>query len=531
MTVNLRGKWFRYVLVCFTLFIGKGKTAHAQQHLYRQISLSEVRQQPIGEVLEKLSENGKFHFSYRSDHIPTDSTVTLPAFEGTLQDFLAQLLGPEYDVKELSDYVIIRHAPNRLAPAIEIDAAVNRALIVQGQVTDANTHRGVANVSIYDKYSLVSTLSDGDGHFKLEIKKPESTVWMGISKENYRDTTLVVLMPVEVNYNRQPILFRYYPGHDGLTSLSDTWLGRLFSTSRQQFQRLNIGGIFAERPYQFSLLPGMGIHGQANSRVVNNVSVNLLGGHAGGVDGVEVSGLFAINELDVTRFQAAGLFNAVGGQVSGVQLAGGFNDVVHSVSGLQVAGLYNTVGKRVRGAQIAGLVNRAETVQGVQIASLVNIADSSDYPIGLVNLIRQGTKSLALESDERGRIGFHFRSGGRVTYGLVGLGYAASRLQLSYSLQAGLGAHLLSGVRFGLDTELVSKLNTDFSQLQSQYFVTVLPYVNLTSSLGLYGGPAFGVVTAYENTVVDEPTWILHAFDGRRAMLYGGFNAGIRYIW
>lgn len=515
MTVNLKAGFFFPILAGCIMMIGKVESVRAQQHLYRQITLGEMRQQPIGEVLEKLSKNGKFHFSYRSDRIPIDSMVTLPAFEGTLQDFLARLLGPEFDFKEISDYVIVRHAPNRLAPAIEIGAAANQAFIVQGQVTDANTHQGVANVSIYDKYSLASTLSDGDGYFKLEIRKPEPTVWMGITKENYRDTTLVVLMPVEVSYSKRPILFRYYPGYEGLTSLSDTWLGRLFSNSKQQFQRLNIGGFFAERPYQFSLLPGAGIHGSSSSRIVNNVSVNLLGGYTGGVDGVEVSGLFAINELDVAHFQAAGLFNVVGGQVSGVQLAGGFNDVVHSVSGLQVA----------------GLVNRAETVQGVQLAGLVNIADSSDYPIGLVNLIKQGAKSLALESDERGRIGFHFKSGGRVTYGSVGLGYAAGGLQLCYSLQAAIGAHLLTGRRFGLDAELVSKLNTDFKQVQSQYFVTALPYIKLTSSWDLYAGPAFGVVTAYENTMVDEPAWILHAFDGRRTMLYGGFNAGIRYSW
>src|SRR5690606_27111550 len=150
------------------------------------------------------------------------------------------------------------------------------------------------------------------------------------------------------------------------------------------------------------------------------------------------SGAFAVNELDVARFQAAGLFNVVGGHVRGVQLAGGFNNVVHSLSGLQVAGLYNDIGKHVQGMQVAGLVNRAETVQGVQLAGLVNIADSSDYPIGLVNLIRQGSKSLSVESDERGLVGLQFRSGGRIMYGLVGLGYTVGGLQLPYSLHAGI---------------------------------------------------------------------------------------------
>lgn len=531
MTVNLKTGCFFHILACCALIIGKGDAVWAQQHLYRQISLHEVQQRPVSEVLEKLSENGKFHFSYRSDRVPTDSTVSLPAFQGTLHDFLVQLLGQEYDFKELSDYVVIRHTPHRLTPAIEIGAASGQALVVQGQVTDANTQQGVANVSIYDKYSLASTLSDRDGHFKLEIKKPDPTVWMNISKENYRDTTLVILMPVEVNNHKLPIIFRYHPGYNGHIPLLETWLGRFFSNSRQRFQQLNVGSFFAERPYQLSLLPGLGTHGFSNNRVFNNVSVNVIGGHGGGVNGVEVSGMFAVNELDVARFQAAGLFNLVGGGVQGVQLAGGFNRVIGSLAGLQVAGLYNAVGKHMKGMQVAGIVNRAETVQGVQLAGLVNIADSSDYPIGLINLVRKGTKSLSLESDDQGRISVNFRSGGRVMYGLVGLGYAVSGLQLPYTVHTGIGAQLVSGQRFGIDTELVGKLSTSFSRAQSQYFITALPHISLTSSLGLYGGPVFGVVTAYENTIVDEPDWILQSFDGRKNMLYGGFNAGIRYAW
>lgn len=523
-----RGFLFR---ICLVLGMAASQTVLAQQHLQTPISFGGVEQQRISVILEQVSARGKFSFSYGNDHVPADSIVSLPAFQGSLHDFLVQLFGRQYDFKELSDYVVIRYTPNRLVPAIEIGAASSQELIIAGRITDANTQHGVANVSIYDKHSFASALSDRQGHFKLEIRKPDQTVWVGISKEDYRDTTLVVLMPVEVSNKKRPFIFRYYPGYDGGMPLRQTWFGRFLTDSRQRIQQLNIGGFFAERPYQLSLLPGIGTHGFANSRAVNDVSVNIIGGHAGGVEGVEVSGVFALNELDVSHVQAAGVFNLVGGDMRGVQLAGAINHAVGSLSGVQVAGVYNAAGERVKGMQIAGLVNRAGKVDGVQLAGLVNIADSSDYPIGLVNLVKNGHRSLSIEGDTQGRFRVGFRSGGRVMYGLVGLGYGVARQRLRYLAQAGIGTRLVTGKRFGLDVELVSETGTDFRRSQSQLDVSILPQIALMPQVRLYGGPVLGMVTADKHPIEDRPLWVLDRFNGEKALLFADFTVGLRYVW
>lgn len=47
----------------------------------------------------------------------------------------------------------------------------------------------------------------------------------------------------------------------------------------------------------------------------------------------------------------------------------------------------------MKGVQFAGLVNVAEEVTGVQFAALVNVAEESDFPIGIINIIKEGEKA------------------------------------------------------------------------------------------------------------------------------------------
>src|SRR5690606_22186763 len=173
------------------------------------------------------------------------------------------------------------------------------------------------------------------------------------------------------------------------------------------------------------------------SQVVNQVSLNIIGGHTAGVNGVDVGGVFNVNQQDARYFQTAGLFNLVGRNVEGVQVAGASNMVVREVLGMQVAGVSNraadvtgaqlsgvfNVAADVRGFQMTGIANVAGRVQGVQLAGLINIADSSDYPIGLVNLVKNGNRSIGIGLGEASMALLTFRSGGRTLYGLLGVGY------------------------------------------------------------------------------------------------------------
>jgi len=537
--------------------------AASQYHLDQEISFADVSGQPLGEVLHEIGEKNGFYFSYNSRSVVGDSLVSFNGFRGTLIEFLEKTLGPDYEFKETPDYVIIRHAPRTLEVVVETEKESRRSFILKGYVRDSLGSRGVGDASVYDRKALVSTLSNKNGFFKLEVKRPGESIWLTVNKENYREMTMVVLLPVEVKRRVREEKYGYYPDEADSSRLERTWFGRFLIGSRQRIQRLNLGGFFAYSPYQVSLIPGLSTHGMFNSQVVNRGSVNLVGGYTAGVDGLEIGGVFNINQKHVRMLQMAGAFNLVGGNADGIQMAGVSNTVLGDVSGVQMGGVSNWTGnvkgiqlagvinvaKKSQGLQAAGVLNRSseETgsqisgviniggkVKGIQFAGLINVADSSDYPIGLINIIKNGRKSFSLSTDESGLAALTFRSGGRVLYGLVGIGYYPTDRELSYVGEAGIGAHLVNTNRFSLDAEVVNRNITDLEDReQEQASFRILPELRMGPHLSIYAGPS--VNYSYpdeENGRIDKiPGWVLYESESTGRALHIGLSGGLKYRW
>jgi hypothetical protein len=212
---------------------------------------------------------------------------------------------------------------------------------------------------------------------------------------------------------------------------------------------------------QISLLPYLGTNMLKSNKLSNNVSVNLLWGTSGGVEGLEVggiantvvgnmqgiqaAGLVNVVTQDVVGTQFAGLGNVVAGHSRGVQLGGLFNrsgsaDAIQiggvfnssagDFSGVQIASLFNrsggdarslqmslflnaakgdtksqisgfmNVGGDVSFAQVSPVLNVAKSVKGIQIG-LINVADTvSGVPIGLLNIVRKGYNRVELSTSE-----------------------------------------------------------------------------------------------------------------------------------
>jgi hypothetical protein len=101
------------------------------------------------------------------------------------------------------------------------------------------------------------------------------------------------------------------------------------------------------------------------------------------------------------------------------------------------------VARDVEGAQVAGFANVARNVNGVQMSIFVNIARSSDYPIGLVNIIGDGEMTVGLSYNEIGTSSINFRSGGRVLHGIVAVGYNdRAKKNGAVSFIGGIGGHV-----------------------------------------------------------------------------------------
>ncbi|MCC3155636.1 secretin and TonB N-terminal domain-containing protein [Hymenobacter sp. 15J16-1T3B] len=113
------------------------------------------------------------------------------------------------------------------------------------------------------------------------------------------------------------------------------------------------------KPAQISFLGPLGSNGLRSGQTVNNVSINVLGGYAAGVDGFEAAGLVNVDRDTVAGLQVAGLANVVGRHLDGVQAAGLANVLGGPGRGWQAAGLLNLATRPVAGAQTAGLFNFA----------------------------------------------------------------------------------------------------------------------------------------------------------------------------
>ncbi|MFB5944926.1 hypothetical protein [Albibacterium profundi] len=270
---------------------------------------------------------------------------------------------------------------------------------------------------------------------------------------------------------------------------------------------------------------------------MHNIHIGLIypisnhGVHAGEYSNVlSVHGLAGLSKNE-RGFSMAGIANLIKEDAQGAQFAGILNQY-HNAKGIQMAGLLNLAKGHVSGVQIAGLLNKAGTVDGVQFAGLMNIADSSDYPVGLVNIIKNGTMSIGLSVDDDQTILASFRSGGRVLYGIIGLGYNLQNGEQKYAFEGGIGAHLLSRGAFTLNMEVIGSGLIDFEGgMYNKNSLRLLPAYKLSESIEIYAGPvASHIFTNTEDgkEMIKNTIWKKSLSDGEMSAVNIGFIGGIQ---
>lgn len=316
---------------------------------------------------------------------------------------------------------------------------------------------------------------------------------------------------------------------------------------------------------QISLLPYLGTNTLRSTEITNQMSVNLLWGANGGVDGVEVGGL--LNSVrrdvrgvqvaglgnmvgeDVTGTQVAGIFNRVGGTTTGVQVAGLLNDNRGNNFGVQVAGLYNYTHGDTAEVQIAGLFNYAEGRVNTQLSPLFNqagdvgwgqasllnlgkrvggfqlgIINFSDTiagaPIGLLSIVRRGYNKMEISSGEYLWANLGFKFGGRRFYNIFHFGARwddLNRVQpdgqtlngvfMSWGLGYGFGIAPPLGRRVLLNIEAVAIHINELEAWTNQLNMLVQNRFTFDFQVGrhinLFAGP---VINMMWSTLSDEQT-------------------------
>lgn len=166
-------------------------------------------------------------------------------------------------------------------------------------------------------------------------------------------------------------------------------------------------------PFQFGLAYPLSTNGTKASEYTNGTSVNLLIGVSKNEKYFTLAGFSNIISDTAKGVQIAGISNHIGKNGKGLAFSG-ITNITSDYQGVQFAGLMNKA-KDVKGVQFAGLLNIAKKVNGIQFATLINIAEKSDFPIGLINLIKKGEKGFATTYDVLGNMIISFRSGGKYT--------------------------------------------------------------------------------------------------------------------
>jgi hypothetical protein len=344
------------------------------------------------------------------------------------------------------------------------------------------------------------------------------------------------------------------------------------------------------RTFQVSFITPLGSNGLNSWNVTNKVSLNILAGYAGGIRGVEFTGLVSVLQNNLNGAQFAGLGNIVLNEARGAQFAGLMNVNIGISKGFQTAGLLNinaeatnscmvagfmnlaTGGKatmlsgftninagadkgaqitgfanintgKLNGVQVAGFFNYAGKLSGVQIGTF-NYVDSLErgVPIGFLSFVRNGYMAFELSTTETLYGVMSFKTGTRKFYNILSVG-GGYRNDLSlFAWGYGIGTLIPVARKVELNLEgLCYQVNegewfTDHLNLLNKINLTVA--WNIKKHLTLFGGPSWNVTVSDVLDDTGDPMvpniapWEVFnetTDNGYNVQMYPGFTAGIRF--
>ncbi len=335
-----------------------------------------------------------------------------------------------------------------------------------------------------------------------------------------------------------------------------------------------------ERPAQVSFMYPLGTNGIGSAGYSNRLSLNMLWGVNGGVNGFELGGVGNYNSGDVTGMQIGGVFNVNTGSAKGALLGGVCNVSTGDVIGLQLSGVLNmsrsnrgisvagvanvatdsiiglalsgsvnfTPGSvngvqlgvvnvalgDVKGAQI-GVVNHANRLKGFQFG-VVNIVNNSEngIPIGLISIVNNGYYNFSISANEVVYANFSYKMGVEKFYTIFNVGYTGDDSDIVYGYGFG-SLHTIKG-NHGISVEAVANNivhNDTWDELNLLNRLSINYNYNIGHGMSLFGGPALNVyVTDVKNGAnfgtIDVP-YTIYRYDNNRTetSVWVGFNLGL----
>ena len=279
------------------------------------------------------------------------------------------------------------------------------------------------------------------------------------------------------------------------------------------------------------------------------IAVAGIANTAGFYNGIQIGGISNFTKDSNIGLQIGGIAN-YSGSTKGLMLGGIANITKDSNIGLQIGGIVNYSGSAkglmlggisnisgdFTGFQFAGVMNVAKNVKGVQFASIINIADDSDFPIAFINIIKNGKMGVSLSYDILNNTVLSFRSGGKYTYGILGVGYNAKVNDGSKIMaEAGYGIHIPVNHLFEINNEFKAT-SVGFSNEKTCYNFAYLlaPSVTFWNHYNIFGGVSFNYLNSnYEDSndlLPKKYLWSKDTNDNAQRM-YIGYQIGLQYVF
>ncbi|MBP6532015.1 MAG: hypothetical protein KA285_01965 [Bacteroidia bacterium] len=393
-------KLFVFIFILLESF--KLSAQNSVPYLEKKITIQTINGN-AEDVLKSIAQQGGFTFSYGPLVVEGMKSLTIQAKSKPAREVLNQMFEGQVTYKQKGSHVIlVRNVKTN-------NVVIPSYFLITGYVVNAQSGDQIPEVSVFEKKSRVSAITNHYGYFTLKVDKKDvgETLLLNINKANYKDTVYYVkqagsahisitIYPLELPDSNSITDTQYA---DSLMRVDQMAFVNLLLNNEEEVHNRNIKDTIY-RKFQVSFVPFIGSNLRLSGNTVNDYSLNVLGGYSMGTRKLEVGGLFNIDRDSVKSVQVAGLFNLAGGHVEGAQFAGLLNYNLKKTSGAEFSGLLNVNHDTINGAQFAGLMNvNLKSASGFQAAGLMNVNLKRVETVqmaGLMNVSLHGTKGAQI---------------------------------------------------------------------------------------------------------------------------------------
>ena len=208
---------------------------------------------------------------------------------------------------------------------------------------------------------------------------------------------------------------------------------------------------------QVTFLYPIGSSGKSSMNYSNSLSINILYGLNGGLNGLEIGSLMNYNKGLVKGFQLSGVTNINTEYTKGVLLSGLSNICIDSTAGIFISGGLNYSNKNSKGFQLAsanivdnefrgfqlGVFNFAKKLKGVQLGVFNYLADSDKaVPIGIFSVVKNGNYEFEITGGEVLYSNLNYKMGVEKLYTIFKIGYSSFKNTPIYSFGLGFGSNI-----------------------------------------------------------------------------------------